>query len=98
LYNAFGGVLSGGVLRPFNLFLSELNDLKYSTSKVICSTLVWRAYYEGTGHAVDLSNPNLMTPQFGSLAGFTLAFLSQLKPVVIVPQTLAVSPQLSPIF
>ena len=99
LYNAFGGVLSGGVLTRFNLFLNELNDLKYSTSTFICSTLVWRAYYEGTSHGVDLSNPNLMLPSYGSMAGFAPAFvIVDLRPVLVLPQTIAVSPQLSPIF
>jgi hypothetical protein len=102
LYNAFGGVLSGGALTRFNLFLNELNSLKYSTSTFICSTLVWRAYYEGTkgtSQAMDLSNPNLMLPSYGSMTGFTLPFVVvDLRPVLVLPQTIAVSPQLSPIF
>jgi hypothetical protein len=81
------------------VFLNELNSFKNSTTTFLCSTLVWRAYYEGTGHTVDLSNPNLMTPEPGSLmAAFSPSFITQLDSVFIVPETLAVSPQLMKIF
>lgn len=60
---------------------------------------MWRAYYEGTAHTVDLSNPNLMSAQPGSLiAGFNPAFIAQLASVFIVPETFARSLQLKQIF
>jgi len=52
-----------------NLFLHEIYALTNSTSTFICSTLVWRAYWEGTGHSLDISQPNLMSAQPGSLLG-----------------------------
>ena len=93
LYEVFG------VSPRVNLFLGELGSLKNSTSMFICSTLAWRAYYEGTSHTLDISTPNLMTPEPGSLmAAFSSSFITQLDTVFIVPQTFAVSPQLSKIF
>ncbi len=91
---------TGGTLSPrFNAFLNEINTLTNSTSTFICSTLVWRAYYEGTSHTLDLSNPNLMSTQPGSLiGGYSPAFIAQLAAVFVVPETFARSPQLKQIF
>jgi hypothetical protein len=91
---------SFGTLTPrFNAFLNAIGSFKNSTSTFICSTLVWRAYYEGTSHTLDISNPNLMTPEPGSLmAAFSSSFITQLDAVFIVPETFAVSPQLSKMF
>jgi len=90
----------GEVLSPrVNFFLGDLNALKNSTSAFICSTLVWRAYYEGTSHTLDLSNPNLLSAQPGSLmASYDPAFIAQLAKVFVVPETFARSPLLMQIF
>ncbi len=96
LFNA-----SLGTLSPyFNSFLNAVNALKNSTSTFLCSTLVWRAYYEGTSHTLDISTPNLMSAQPGSLlASFSPAFIAQLDSVLLVPETLARnSPKLMQIF
>ena len=81
-------------------FLNQLNTLKTSTTTFICSTLVWHAYYAGTNQTVDLSNPNLMTPQPLSLMStFSQAFINQLlDPVFVVPETIALSPWLYRVF
>jgi hypothetical protein len=93
-----------------NLFLNEIYALTNSTSTFICSTLVWRAYYEGTGHALDISQPNLMTAQPGSVLGtFSPGFISLLRnppvgctgwcgSVFMVPETFVRSGKLSQIF
>ena len=92
-------------------YLKEIYALTTSTSTFICSTLVWRAYYEGTGHTLDISQPNLMSAQSPSLMAtfsqnFINLFLSQ-APVgctvwcgstLMVPETLVRSGKLSQIF
>ena len=93
-------VASGGTLTPrLNVFLSSINSYKNSTSTFICSTLVWRAYWDGTSHALDISTPNNMSPEPGSLiSAFSTAFINQLDPVFVVPQTFALSPKLVKFF
>jgi hypothetical protein len=102
LFVATGGNLLS-LPANFNRFLNELNNNKNSTSKFICSTLVWRAYYEGTGHTLDISNPNNMTATAGSILGnlnplFRSVFIQELDPVLVVPQTFVTSPLLKQIF
>ena len=58
-----------GLPQRLNLFLNRIFALTNSTSTFICSTLVWRAYYEGTGHTQNIAEPNLMSAQAGSLLG-----------------------------
>jgi hypothetical protein len=94
---------NGSINSRFTSFLNLLNSSKNSTSTFICSTLVWRAYYEGTGHALDISSPNNMTATPGSMLGalpsaFLALFIQQLDPVLVVPQTFVTSPKLSQIF
>ena len=82
-----------GVITPrFTSVLNLLNANKNSTSKFICSTLVWRAYYEGTGHTLDISSPNLMSAAPGSDLGNLPSLLrdsliAKLAPVLVVPET-----------
>ncbi len=94
--------------------LSALNAAKNSTSKFICSTLVWATYWHGTGQTLDLSDPNNMTAERGSFLDHSLLlrlgnpflanrnlfniFIDQLRPVVVVPETFARSPRLKQIF
>jgi len=88
-----------GLSPRLNLFLNLMNTSKYSTNKFICSTLVWRAYYEGTSHALDISTPNNMSALPGSvMANASAAFLAQLGAVFVVPETFAKSPKLSRVF
>jgi hypothetical protein len=99
LFIAFGGILNPRI----NGFLSVLNSDKNSTTMFICSTLVWRAYWDGTGHTLDISTPNNMTAAPGSIMGnlpipFRGAFLNNLASVFIVPETFVTSPKLSQIF
>jgi len=94
---------SPALLTRLNGFLSLLNAVKNSTTSFICSTLVWRAYWEGTAHALDISTPNNITAAPGSFLGslpvpFQSAFINQLGTVFVVPQTFATSPKLSQIF
>ena len=97
-------VATGGLLSSrFNGFLGLLNSNKNSTTKFICSTLVWRAYWEGTGHTLDISDPNLMSIAPGSLLSnlnpiLSTQFLIQLSPVFVVPETFVRSPKLRQIF
>src|ERR1039458_3154546 len=56
----------------FNAMMLDLDLSTRSTSKFICSTLVWRAYLRGTAGTVDLSNPNNMIAEPGSFfRGYT---------------------------
>ena len=93
-----------GVITPrFTSLLNLLNANKNSTTKFICSTLVWRAYWEGTGHTLDLSSPNLMSAAPGSDLGnlpslLRDSFIQQLDPVLVVPETFVRSPKLKQIF
>jgi N-acetylneuraminic acid mutarotase len=76
-----------GLVTPrFNSFINLLNTSKNSVSKFICGTLVWRAYFEGTAHTLDISNPNNITATPGS----TLGNLPVFSPV---PAFCPVSPQ-----
>ncbi len=78
--------------------LVQLNALKHSVSKFICSTLVWRAYWEGTGGKLDISAPNNMSATAGSVLAFMPAlFLSELADVFVVPETFVRSPKLKQI-
>lgn len=91
------------LLTRFNGFLSLLNSAKNSITSFICSTLVWRAYWEGTGHSLDISTPNNITATPGSVLGnlptpFRSAFIAQLASVFLVPQTFATSPKMSQVF
>jgi hypothetical protein len=82
-----------GVVTPrFTSVLNLLNANKNSTTKFICSTLVWRAYYEGTSHALDISSPNLMSAAPGSDLGnlpslLRDSFIAKLADVLVVPET-----------
>ena len=95
---------AGNPPRPlFQPYLTFLANNKNATSKYICSTLVWRAYWEGSGHTLDISTPNNMTAQPGSILGvlpipFRGAFIDQLRPVLVVPETFVTSPKLKQIF
>ena len=91
-------------------YLNKIYALTTSTSTFICSTLVWRAYYEGTGHTLDTSHPNLMSAQPVSLMStFGPGFISLLDQppvgctgcagsVFMVPETLVRTGLLSQIF
>lgn len=84
---------------PHRSPLSELNALKHSTRQFICSTLVWRAYWDGTGGTLDLSTPNNMSAAPGSLLQRFPSFLIDLlRPVFIVPETFVRSPRLQQVF
>ncbi|HXT68549.1 MAG TPA: hypothetical protein VN700_02265 [Vicinamibacterales bacterium] len=87
----------------FDAILAFLDARKNSTSTFICSTLVWRAYWEGTGHTLDLSTPNLMSADTGTVFGnlpaiFRDLLIEALRPVFIVPETFVRSPKLVQIF
>jgi hypothetical protein len=86
------------VPKEFDTLMAQVRSNTESTDKFIGSTLVWRAYLEGTAGAVDLSQPNdLRATSSGSfLEQFSdPVFLEQLsKNKYIVPGTLAHSPQL----
>jgi probable HAF family extracellular repeat protein len=93
----------GGNSTRFTAFINQIGVFKNSTSTFICSTLVWRAYWEGTGHTMDISTPNNMTAQPGSMLGnlpkpLLGLFLDYLDPVLVVPETFVSSPQLKQIF
>jgi hypothetical protein len=81
-----------------------LNSNKNSTAEFICSTLVWRAYYEGTGHTLDISKVNLLTASPGSWLYKQTPVLrdefiqEELAPVLALPETFVRSPLLRQIF
>jgi hypothetical protein len=79
----------------FQSLINQIAANKNSTQKFICSTLVWRAYLEGTGHTLDISDPNNMSATPRSIRGqIPLGFIDQLRPVFVVPETFARSPKL----
>jgi len=65
-----------------------------STDRFICSTLVWRAYLEGTAGSMNLAVPNLLSAETGILAALDPVLIEQLGHVFVVPETFARSPQL----
>jgi hypothetical protein len=74
--------------------LKELDKLKFSTARFICSTLVWRAYYEGTDHAIDLSTPNKAGSKEDPLfqtdgIPWPDSFIKVLQPHFVFPDTIA---------
>jgi hypothetical protein len=76
-----------------------LRDLKPSTTEFICSTLVWHAYFDGTNQTLDISTPNNMTAQPGSMFdGLSPLIIDDLRPYLPVPETFATSPKLKQIF
>ncbi len=88
---------------PFSLFLNQMNVNKNLETAFECATFVWRSYYEGTGHALDISNPNNMTAQPGSIFSVMIgaagdSFLDQIRPFWVLPETFAKSPHLSQSF
>ena len=87
----------------FKAFLNQMNASKNLDTAFECATLVWRAYLEGTSHLVDISNPNNMTAQPWSIFSFLLgpggsAFIDQIRPNWVLPETFATSPNLQQIF
>lgn len=113
----FGLILAADTLYVLNqthflpAYFNKIYSLTTSTSTFICSTLVWRAYYEGTSHTLDIAQPNLMSAQPGSVLGsLSPGFISLLSQapagcigcagsVFIVPETFARnSSKLSQIF
>jgi hypothetical protein len=82
----------------FNLALGYLSAEKFRLDKFICSTLVWRSYYEGTGHRVDISLPNNIAVSPASVLGNWVsdpAFIDRLRPYFVFPDTIALSGTLS---
>jgi hypothetical protein len=77
----------------FNQEILKLDELKFDTDRFICSTLVWRAYYEGTGHEIDLSTPNyaVSDPVLGTPFGAPKAFIALLQPHFVFPDTISLS-------
>jgi hypothetical protein len=84
----------------FEQYMTELSRNKDSESKFICSTLVWRSYFTGTGNRLgsefDFSSPNLMQADPDSFLGTHSdpAFITRLSRHFIVPDTFARSPKL----
>lgn len=85
----------------FDRLLNDVDTDTQSTKTFICSTFVWRAYLEGTGHSLNLSTPNNMRISglsFLNVLPNSPTFVDQLRPVFIVPDTFATSPKLRQIF
>ena len=81
----------------FQRALSAIRAKNYKLDAFICSTLVWRAYLEGTNQAFDLSQPNGAEIQPASVLGSWIgdpAFIDRLRPNFVFPDTLASSPLL----
>ena len=81
----------------FNSVLAVyINNEKIRTDKFICSTLVWRSIFEGTGHRVDVSLPNNIAVSPQSFLGrwSDPAFINALRPYFVFPDTIALSGKL----
>ena len=62
------------------------------TARFICSTLVWRAYFDGTGGAIDISNPNHLTISSAVLQQYVdPAFLRAIGPDFVFPDTIGLN-------
>ena len=73
--------------------LKQMEALKMSPDRLNCTTLVWQAYWRATEHRIDLSHPNRVT--FGGLgARMSPRFLDQLRPFLVLPDTLALTGKL----
>lgn len=92
VFDSTTGLPIPGLEGSFQQALNEGNQLKFSTNKYICSTLVWHAYFVNAG--IDFSEANsagngtiitrlaLTNPE---------AFLRELRPYFVFPDTIATS-------
>jgi hypothetical protein len=72
-------------------------ERKWSLDRFNCATLVWRAYLEAGSQKLDLSEPNLAFGS-GNVVGITTPrLLNRIKPLLIAPDTLALSGKLRPV-
>ena len=78
----------------FHQALDALDRRKTALDRFNCATLVWRSYWEGTQHQIDLSEPNQVKVG-GTLQGMaTAAFIDRLRSHFVVPDTLYLSGKL----
>jgi hypothetical protein len=78
----------------FGLALAAIEYEKFRTDTFICSTLVWRAYYEGTNQRLDLSQPNNIVVSPTSVLGewvTNTGFIDHLRPFFVFPETIPLS-------
>ena len=76
--------------RPFNeaAFKKALDGLRsrmFSDQRFNCTTLVWRAYWEGSKGRIDLADPNRMGLGGQLARAFSAAFLNRVLPDFITP-------------
>jgi hypothetical protein len=89
-----------GASSRYTALLTQMDANKNLDTAFECGTLVWRAYLEGTQHTVDISVPNNMTAAPGTMLGFIVglpsggAFLDQIRPHFVLPETFVESPTL----
>jgi len=79
--------------RPFNAVhfqqaLDRLRANKFSVERFNCTTLVWRAFREGSKGRIDLGDPNRLELGGNLATAFTPAFLQLLRPYFLGPDTL----------
>jgi hypothetical protein len=71
---------------------ADLLSRKTMTVRFICSTLVWRAYFDATGGAIDISVPNNLTIATGVLKPYVdPAFLQAIGPDFVFPDTIGLN-------
>jgi len=76
----------------FNRLLATLRARVNSTDRFNCATVIWRAFLDATQGRVDLSQPNR-----ASIAWVTPRFMETIRPVLLIPDTLALSGKLAEI-
>lgn len=74
----------------FDQQIATLRARLKATDRFDCVTLIWRAYHEATQGRVDLATPNLARFQ-GAGRSVTPRFLARIKPVLLAPDTFALS-------
>ncbi|HLG96024.1 MAG TPA: hypothetical protein VKX49_06910 [Bryobacteraceae bacterium] len=77
----------------FNRVIAELRGRLEATDAYDCATLVWHAYLDNTAGRVDLARPNRVQWR-GAMKNVSERFLATLNPLVILPDSLALSGKL----
>lgn len=83
--------------RKFRHVLDQMRDRKFSTERFTCASLVWRAYWTGTGGQLDLAAPNRAS--IGGRLGNAVSaeFLARVAPYYVSPDSLMLSGKLQEI-
>ena len=77
----------------FRLLLDSLHERLLASDAYDCATLVWHAYRDNTAERIDLASPNRIV-WGGAAERVSARFADALKPVLILPDSFALSGKL----